>query len=176
MNILQRARGNAGANAGVGTRYSQLFLREAKRKRQSEDMSQKRPRTIGWTHAFYCLSECRQSVVPQSNYERDILLEAGLGEKKVFIPDVDASGEEFRSVLYQAFPKLKDAGGYAFGKCKANSRCIELLSSYCLTSPQVLRSRVGNTRTYIIPMQKNLSLSAVLTDVKANVSAYSIAK
>ena len=140
--------------------------------RESESLDQKRCRTIGWTHTFYCLSECQQNVVPHSNYERDVLLEAGLGEKRVFIPDVNASGEEFRLVLYKAFPKLKDAGGYAFGKCKANSKYIELLSSYCLTSPQVLRSRVGNTRTYIIPIQRSLSLSAVdvLTDVKANVS------
>lgn len=156
----------------MGARYSQLFLRETKRSRDSENLHRKRCRTVSWTHTFYCLSECRQSVIPCSNYERDVLLEAGLGEKRVFIPDVDASGEEFRSVLYEAFPKLKDAGGYSFGKCKANSKHIEPLSSYCLTSPKVLRSRVGNARTYIIPMQRNLSLSAVLTetDVKSNVS------
>ena len=130
----------------------------------------KRCLAVGWTHTFYCLSECQQSIIPCSNYERDVLLEAGLGEKRVFIPDIDASAEEFRSVLFKTFPKLKDAGGYAFGKCKANSKQIELLSSYCLTSPQILRSRVSNTRTYIIPMQRNLSLSAVLTDVKADVS------
>ena len=100
-----------------------------------------------------------------------MLLEAGLGEKKVFIPDVDASGEEFRLVLFKAYPKLKDAGGYAFGKCKANSKYIELLSSFCLTSPKVLRSRVGNSRTYIIPLQRNLDLAPVLTDVKSEVSS-----
>ena len=100
-----------------------------------------------------------------------MLLEAGLGEKKVFIPDVDASGEEFRSVLYEVYPKLKDAGGYAFGKCKANSKYVETLSSLCLMSPKVLRSRVGNARTYIIPMQRNLDLAPVLTDVKSKVSS-----
>ena len=41
-------------------------------------------------------------------------------KKRIFIPDIDASGEEFRSVLYEAFPKFKDAGGYGFGKCNAN--------------------------------------------------------
>ena len=123
MNTLQRARANAGANGGVGARYSQLFLRETKRKRQSEDTSQKYPRTIGWTHAFYCLSECRQSVVPQSNYERDLLLEAGLGEKRCLFQILMHPVRNFD----QAFLKLKDAGGYAFGKCKA----IQDASSCC---------------------------------------------
>ena len=154
----------------TGARYSQLFLHTTKRRRDSDTLHQKRYKTVGWTHSFYCLSECQQNVIPCSNYERDALLEAGLGEKRVFIPDIDASGEEFRSILYEAFPKLKDAGGYGFGKGKANSKYIEMLSSYCLTSPKILRSRVGNARTYIIPLQRSLSLSAVLTDVKSNVS------
>jgi len=46
-----------------------------------------------------------------------------------------------------------------FGKGKANSKYIEVLSPYCLTSPRILRDRVGNAHTYIIPMQKDLSLS-----------------
>ena len=173
LSTLQRARANLNLhrNRGIGSRYSQLFLRETKRSRDSGSLCQKRCRKTGWTHTFYCLSECQQSVIPSSNYERDMLLEAGLGEKKVFIPDVDASGEEFRSVLYEVYPKLKDAGGYAFGKCKANSKYVETLSSLCLMSPKVLRSRVGNARTYIIPMQRNLDLAPVLTDVKSKVSS-----
>jgi len=60
-------------------------------------------------------------------------LEAGLGEKKVVISDVDVSAQGFREELYEAFPKLKDAGGFMFAKCKSNSRCLEPLSSLCLT-------------------------------------------
>lgn len=172
LNTLQRSRANLNLHRrrGIGASYSQLFLRESKRSRDLESIYRKRCHAVGWTHTFYCLSQCQQSVIPCSNYERDALLEAGLGEKRVFIPDLDASAEEFRSVLYKAFPKLNDAGGYSFGKCRANSKHIELLSSHCLTSPKVLRSRVGNTRTYIIPMQRNLNLSTVMTDVKCNVS------
>ena len=172
LHALQRARANLNlqGNRRIGTRYSQLFLHPTKRSREHQGLHQKRCRTVSWTHNFYCLNECQQSIIPCTNYERDALLEAGLGEKRVFIPDINASGEEFRSVLYEVFPKLKDAGGYCFGKCKANSKQIEMLSSYCLTSPKVLRSRVGNARTYIIPMQRSLSLDAVLTDVKSNVS------
>ena len=172
LHALQRARAslNLQGNRRTGTRYSQLFLHPTKRSQEHQGLHRKRCRTIGWTYSFYCLSECHQNVIPCTNCERDALLEAGLGEKRVFIPDIDASGEEFRSVLYEVFPKLKDAGGYGFGKCKANSKHIEMLSSYCLTSPKILRSRVGNARTYIIPLQRNLSLSAVLTDMKSNVS------
>jgi len=84
---------------------------------------------------------------------------AGLGERKVTIPNLDAGRDAFRLILHEAFPKLKDGGGFMFGKGKANSRYIEVLSPYCLTSPRILRDRVGSARTYIIPMQKDLSLS-----------------
>lgn len=176
LSTLQRARANQNLHRrrGIGARYSQLFLRETKRSRDSDNLCQKRSRTVGWTHTFYCLSECQQTIIPCSNNEKDLLLEAGLGKKRVSIPDIDASGEEFRLLLFKAFPKLKDAGGYMFGKCKANSKHIELLSSLCLTSPKVLRSRVSNARTYIIPMQRNLSLSPMLTDAKSNVSLFYI--
>ena len=88
-----------------------------------------------------------------SNREQDLLLEAGLGEKNV-------GRDEFRLILHKAFPKLSEASGFMFGKGKKNSKYIEILSPYCLTSPRILRDRVGNARTYIIPMQKDLSLSA----------------
>ena len=120
----------------------------------------KHPRVSSWTHQFVCLSERNQTTIPTTDREKDRLLEAGLGEKKVVISDVDVSVQGFREELYEAFPKLKDAGGFMFAKCKSNSRCLEPLSSLCLTSPRTLRDRVGNARTYIIPMQRNLDLSA----------------
>ena len=62
-------------------------------------------------------------------------------------------------MLYEAYPKLKDGGGFQFFKCAPNSRCLELLSSTTLSSPSILKSRVGNARTYIRPIQRDLDLS-----------------
>ena len=68
------------------------------------------------------------TLISCSNYEQDVLVEAGLGEKKVTFPNLDSLSEEFQLALNESFPKLKDAGGYTFGKCKENSKHIEKLS------------------------------------------------
>ena len=49
-----------------------------------------------------------------------------------------------------------------FFKCVANSRVLEPLSESVLSSPKVLKERVGTTkRTYIKPLQRDLDLSEV---------------
>ena len=85
-----------------------------------------------------------------------------MGEKKIAVPDIDITGKEFRYLILQEFPKLKDGGGFVFAKCAINSRVLELLSSFCLTSPRRLHDRVGNSRTYILPLQNDLSLKSVI--------------
>ena len=134
-----------------------------KRARTSESKAgaSKRPRGSSWTHRFVCLAVCEQDIVPTTDREKDILLEAGLGEKKLVIDNVECSAEEFREALYQEFPKLRDGGGFQFFKCRQNSRVLEPLSAMCLTSPKVLRDRAGNARTYICPMQRDLELTPI---------------
>ncbi len=111
-----------------------------------------------YTHRFFCLSQCHQKIIPRNDKEKDLLLEAGLGEKRITIPDIDISADEFRDILMKQFPKLKDGGGFIFAKCRSNSKVLEPLPSLCVTSPRILRDRVGNVRTYIIPLQKTLDL------------------
>ena len=163
LNTLQHARMNLGGRR-FGRNFAQVFLRGRKRVSCGDNTEDQRKHSHSnsWTHTFYCLSQAGQGFIPSTNEERDLLMEAGLGEKKITIPDLDVSGDNFRTILYDAYPKLKHAGGYTFAKCKANSKYIEPLSGYCLTSPRILRDRVGNTRTYIIPMQKDLDLSSVV--------------
>lgn len=67
----------------------------------------------------------------------------------------------FREVLLEAYPQLKDAGGFMFFKCAANSRALEPLSQVVLSSPRMLKDRVGTARTYIRPVQRDMDLSAV---------------
>lgn len=127
----------------------------------AHSLTKKRKKTT-YTHRFVCLNQCDQESIPTTDKEKDSLLEAGLGERKITIEDIDMNGEEFRGLLFQEFPKLKDGGGFSFNKCRNNTRLLEPLSSLCLSSPRILRDRVGNARTYILPLQRDLDLSPVM--------------
>ena len=94
LHALQRARANLNlrGNRRIGTRYSQLFLHPTKRSQEHQVyIKSVAVQLVG--HISFI--ECQQSVIPCTNYEHDALLKAGLGEQRVFIPDTDASGEEF---------------------------------------------------------------------------------
>ena len=71
-------------------------------------------------------------------------------EKEVEFEDLDMNADEVRDVLYDHFPSLKEGGGFQFFKCAPNSRLLQQLSSTTLSSPSMLKSRVGNARTYIL--------------------------
>lgn len=141
----------------IGRGFNQAFLR--KRSALRLHKGARIPRLTSWTHRFVCLSRCNQETIPTTDREKDALLDVGLGEKKIVVPDVECAADEFRELLLQAFQKLQDAGGYLFAKYRSNSRCLECLSPHCLTSPSVLRDRVGNSRMYSIPIQQDLDLS-----------------
>ena len=140
----------------LGAEFGKVFLGK-RRSKQRPCVPEKKNKT-SYTHRFICLNECNQKIVPKKDTEKNLLLEAGLGERKITIPDIDISSEEFRDLLFEEFPKLKEGGGVMFAKCRSNSRVLEPLSSLCLTSPRVLRDRVGSVRTYIFPLQKDLKL------------------
>ena len=53
--------------------------------------------TRTWTHKFVCLSSCVQDIIPTTYTEKDALLKAGLGEKKIVVEDVYCLEEEFRA-------------------------------------------------------------------------------
>lgn len=108
-----------------------------------------------------CLAYHDQVRIPTSGYEKDELLQAGLGEREIVFEDVDIGGDEFRETIYDNYPSLKDGGGFQFFKCIPNSRAMEKLSSTTLSSPANLKSHTGNARTYIRPIQRHLSLTAV---------------
>ena len=140
----------------LGVEFGQAFM--GRKRKQHLSYSAEKKNKVSYTHRFFCLNECNQKVVPKNDKEKDSLLEAGLGEKRITIPDIDISGEEFRKLLLEEFPKLREGGGFMFAKCKSNSKVLEPLSPLCLTSPRVLRDRVGSVRTYIFPLQRNLDL------------------
>ena len=115
----------------------------------------------GWKHKFVCLAYHDQIRIPTSGCDKDELLQAGLGEREIGFQNVDIDGEEFRDIIYDNYPSLKDGGGFQFFKCTPNSRAMEKLSTTTLSSPAILKSHTGNARTYIRPIQRDLSLSPV---------------
>ncbi len=111
-----------------------------------------------WTHRFVCLAYHGQTVIPTTAWQKDELISAGLGEKKVCFEDTDCDAETFKSTLFANFPKLTKAGVFQLCKCKQNSRELEPLSAMVMSSPRALQSCGGNSRTYIRPLQMDLEL------------------
>ena len=115
-----------------------------------------------WKHKFSCLCDLEQCRIPTTECEKDTLLQAGLGEKEIVFTDLDLTADEFRDVLYEHFPKLEEGGGFQFFKCIPNTHTLEELSATTLSSPATLKSRVGNARTYICPLQRDLDLTPII--------------
>ena len=119
----------------------------------AKGIRKKHKRTSAWRHKFVCLARQGQNHPPLCEADKDELFAASLGEKEI---DLDASSEEFQEILLQAFPQLGEGGGYQFLKCLPNSRLLEPLSGLVMTSPAMLKQRVGTARTYIRPLQRDL--------------------
>ena len=80
----------------------------------------------------------------------------------VVFPSLDADGEEFRDMLYMAFPELRDGGRFEFCKCIGNSTTLQVLSTSVHASLSLFKERVGSTKTYIRPLQCDLDMSILM--------------
>ena len=108
-----------------------------------------------------CLSGTGDCRVPSSIRAKETLLEAGLGEKKVIVPDVSCSKEDFRSTIVSAFPKLEECGGFELLRCVANTKNLDVISTDIAQSPKLLRSIIECGRVFIRPIQKSLDLTPI---------------
>ena len=115
----------------VKEEVSSLFKKKGGRKMSSR---------CAWKHRFVCLAYCDQCKIPTSDVEKDDLLRASLGEKEVSFESLELSADEFKKVLFEAYPQLEAAGGFQFFKCVQNSRQLEPLSPVTLSSPAHLKS------------------------------------
>ena len=161
---LQALRGSvpmARTSSNVGEEMESLFNFRKKRKVHFQSSTSKR---CAWKHRFVCLAYTDQTRIPISDYERDQLLDASLGEKEVEFYSLDMGFEAVKEVLFEVFPRLQEAGGFQFLKCTANKRTLEPLSRAVYTSLRVLKQRVGQARTYIRPIQRDLNLSPTTSD------------
>ena len=123
------------------------------------------PKRQQWTHKFLCVPSCSAKTAPRKGSERQLLISAGLWEKSVTFPNMDCSPEEYRDQLLEAFPKLKDAGGYEFTRCIPNSNQLECLPPRALLSPRNTQECVGKSKVYIRPIQKDLSITPLEVDL-----------
>ena len=131
-----------------------------KRRNSSPAFAQaKRPKVNSWTHKFFCLAETEESRVPSNTLQRNELVLAGLGERKVTVADVNCSPQEFQETLLTEFPKLRKGGGFELLKCSASTRQLELIPFSISNSPSLLRSWIGTARIYLRPIQLNLDLT-----------------
>ena len=63
-----------------------------------------------------CLAYTGQERIPTTEFDKEKLYQAGLGEKEVVFDDLDLSEEDFKEVILQAFPRLRAGGGFRFLK------------------------------------------------------------
>ena len=82
-----------------------------KRKKGFSNISApKRAKLNRWSTTFICLASKDAYQVPGTVAEKETLVEAGLGEVKVEIPNVECSTQEFYGILTSTFPKLQGVG------------------------------------------------------------------
>ena len=79
--------------------------------------------------------------------------------KRVTITDIDFGAKEFNDIILEAFPKLKQGGGFEFLKCSQSSRILEIIPYQISHSPHLLKQSIGSANVYIRPIQANLDLS-----------------
>ena len=69
-----------------------------------------------WTPNFFCLAESDQDTVPSTVAAKEALVQSVLGEKKVEVEE-ELSPQQFKEVIIENFPKLKDSGGFELLRC-----------------------------------------------------------
>lgn len=118
----------------------------------------KNKRNKGWSVKMVCLSSKDAKRIPATAAERELLVAAGLGEKRVYIPNISCSWNEFREEIVANFPILKGCGGFELLRCISNSKELEVIKASVTQSPHLLKQMIGNARVFIRPIQKDLEL------------------
>ena len=120
----------------------------------------KQKKRQSWSMKLVCLCRQDDDQVPSSASAKEALLQAGLGERSVVLPDIFCTKEEFMQTMIATYPKLKDCGGFEFLRCIPNTKRLEVITPKLAHTPKLLRSIIGTGRVFIRPIQSNLSLEA----------------
>ncbi len=73
---------------------------------------------------MFCLADKNSVKVPCAPCSRQALVAANLGSKDVVICQ-SASREEFKAIIFDKYPKLKDCGGFELLRCIPNSKDLD---------------------------------------------------
>ena len=80
-------------------------------------------------------------------------------EREIEFSATNISANEFRDIVLNEFPNLEKGGGYQLCRCLPNTRTLEPLSKLAHSSVEMLKQQVGNARTYLVPLQRDLDLT-----------------
>ncbi len=117
--------------------------------------------TQQWSHNFFCINDKDTIAVPSSKNIKRQLVDNSLGEKRLSMP-VDATSIDFHDNLLKAFPQLSGCGGYVLMRCVPNSRNLQILPTpEGGHTPKTIRDCVAQSRVYIRPLQKSISLCSI---------------
>ena len=112
-----------------------------------------------WKHRFVCLAYVGQDRIPTTDLDKYELYQAGLGEKEIEFTSLEIPPEDFREHIFNSFPRQREGGGFQLLKCLPNSHNLEVLSMAVHLSVDLLKQRVGKSRTYIRPVQQDLDVT-----------------
>lgn len=118
----------------------------------------KKGKNKSWSVKLVCLASKDAKRVPATAAERELLVAAGLGEKRVLVPNVNCSWYDFKEIILTAFPNLNDCGGFEFLRCISNTKDLELIRLSVAQSPKLLKEMIANGRIFIRPIQKDIVL------------------
>lgn len=112
-----------------------------------------------WSHDFVCLASTTAHK-PPSSLETADLIRAGLGRKQLALFETD-DGCDVHSEIMNAFPRLKDGGGYELLRIgESGQRVLHVIpplpEGYTVS---YLKEVVRNAKIYVRPLQKDLSLN-----------------
>ena len=120
-----------------------------------------------WTHGFVCLSKTCDNQTPSCKEKVELTM-AGLGEKKVLF-DKNGKWSHINKTLLEAFPKLKDGGGYEILRTADGRKQLIVVpcppGGYTIT---YLKGVLNQAKAYVRPIQKSLSLSVELGPCEVN--------
>lgn len=110
LDALKRMRAGMKANNALSRKQareevSRVFNKRARIDRGNENKP-------AWLHKFVCLAYMDQDRMPMTDYDKEELYQAGLGEKEIAFESLKMSQQQFKDLLLKEFPRLKDGGGF----------------------------------------------------------------
>lgn len=96
-------------------------------------------------------------------------------ERRIFFSQISIVVLMNTGKLCDAFPKLLESGGFELMRCP-NSRNLECCVPSALQSPQATQERVGRSKVYIRPIQKDLDVTPIDVECSATNTVRNIFK